>query len=131
MSAYKHRRSGDEILNNDKLIEQIRLCMIGDYNQKLFNDFPNGNGEIEYDVRGGQLQKNIQIRKVSLLDENVTNVVFSRKGLELLLRKTEERLKKWKPLDYATINLQLFLDENGDIVDITITVRIEQHFKRF
>lgn len=80
---------------------------------------------------GGQLQKNIQIRRLSLLDEEVKNVAFSRKGLEVLLKKTEERLKKWKPLDYATISLNLYLDDNGDIIDITITVRVEQHFKRF
>ncbi|CCC86356.1 hypothetical protein PPM_p0206 (plasmid) [Paenibacillus polymyxa M1] len=131
MSAYKHNRGGSEILSNNKLIEQIRLCIIGDYHQKLFSDFPNGHGEIEYHVRGGQLQRNIQIRKLSLLEDDVKDVAFSRKGLEILLKKTEERLTKWKPLDYATIRLKIYLDGNGDIKDITISVQVEQHFKRF
>ncbi|WP_240416532.1 hypothetical protein [Paenibacillus periandrae] len=131
MSMHKQKKGGTVILNNDKLVEQIRLCIIGDYNNKLYADLPDGRGETEYNVRDGVLQRNTQIRKMSIMDDNESIVVLSRKGLELLLKKTESRLKKWKPIDYGIINLHLVLDENGDIIDISITVRVEQHFKRF
>ncbi|WP_145949568.1 hypothetical protein [Paenibacillus sp. Y412MC10] len=131
MAVHKQNRGGSEVLDNKNLIQEIRLCIIGDFNSKLFNDFPNGIGEIEFDVRGGHLQKNIQIRKVSLMEEDVSNVSFSRKGLEVLLKLLEARLLKWKPLDYGKIHLQLILGENGELEDVFIAVRVEQHFKRF
>lgn len=131
MSTYRNNQKSFESSNNDLLIDQIRLCIVSDHNSGNYKKFRNGRAEIEFDVRNCQLQKNVIIHSENLMDEGETKVIpVSRKSLEVILTKVTDRLSKWDPINYAKIKLEISLDNESNLTNLQIGIRIESHFRR-
>lgn len=129
-NTYRNEKSF-ESSNNDLLIDQIRLCIVSDHNSGNYKKFPNGQGEIEFEVRNGQLQKNVISHRENLMaDGEAKTVPVSRKHLEVILRKITDRITTWDPINYAKIKLEICLEDEVNLRDLQIGIRFESHFKR-
>lgn len=130
MSTYRNDKPF-ESTNNNLLIDQIRICIISNHNAGKYKKFPNGRGDIELEVRNGQLQKNVICKREDMLDEEeVKTAPMSRKHLELILNKITERVSNWDPINYAKIILKLSIKDETNLSRLEIGIRIEEHFKR-
>jgi len=117
------------VLNNLKLYDQIKLCIISDYYPKTLSKMPKGI--MEFFVRDGELAINYHETHLSLrgTDTPKKNEGMSRSKLLTFLEMLEARITSYPPIEYGSIIINYELLENGD-VDGTIIIKTQVHHRR-
>jgi hypothetical protein len=101
-------------INNEKLFDQMKLCIIADYFPKTLSKMRKGT--MEFFIRDGELAINYHITKTSLRStQPSTDGGMRRSFLLTYLELLEGKITSHPAIDYGTIIITYELLEDGDI----------------